>query len=670
MASERIQCLISLRPFKGIDTLSAGIDVQPGRARQGIAADPYRLPLALVSARGRVQLAEMTTGGVGAVVKNIAAYTSGPTDQEIIGTTELAGVFNRFMFDPLANTQTPLNFGGTVDTTFFSQAVQFGNVIYDNAGHQYSSANPGNTFLWHYPAPDPTAQAYSVTPVAGTLPGGPLGNPATYFYAFTQTVTSFPVATGFSQETSPTGPTPTGNPLSVYSVTSSGATGALITGVFAGSMPDGATYVTNVYRQSTLSGIWFLRTTLTTNAPFTDNADDSTIAGNAILDYNRDIPPVTPTNLGAIFRHQERMWAFLIIDDDATANQPQSQLWFTNAARPWEWNNLPIQDGGNVMLVGNSDTPSNNTDYTAQYGDWPVRGVSLSSVAILFKSKSMHAVYGTDQTNFVAQPIFNKGSRSPNSIVVAPTDTGTACFFLASDRTVNLTDGQSLVYLSECIRATLEALTDADVTGAVGFYSHHTYWLSFPVLGKTFGYNTSAGEWIGPLPYTAFPNAVSTLSNPVIFGSPTSDTGEVLAARPGTNFIDQWFAGGDLDLGAAQLVQWTGSQRSGASPGPVDDQQLGAQKTFCFLLINAPVQPGLMAAVTLTVDGNSESKVFNLGNGYTTHIIDVDADRMCGFLGSLEVSFSTGASTAPAQVWAVEAYGVTRLNLLPQADDV
>ncbi len=669
MASERIACLLALRPFKGIDTTSAGLDVQPGRAVSGVSADPYRLPLALVAARGRVQLAEMTTGGVGAVVQNIAAYTSAPNDQQIIGTTKLAGVYDRFMFDPLANTQTPLDFGSLIDTTFFSQAVQFGNVIYDNAGHQYSSANPDNTFLWHYPAPDPTAQSYSVTPTAGTLPGAPTV-PAVYYYAFTQVVTSAPNPAGFSQETSPTGPTATGNPLSVYSVTSSGATGALIAGTFSGTMPDGATYVTNVYRQSSLNGIWFLRTTLTTNAPFTDNAADSTIAGNAILDYNRDIPPVTPSNLGAIFRHQERMWAFLIVDDAATANQPQSQLWFTNAARPWEFNNLPIQDGGNVMLVGNSDTPSNNTNYTAQYGDWPVRGVSLSSVAILFKSKSMHIVYGTDQTNFVAQPFFNKGSRSPNSIVVAPTDSGTACFFLASDRTINLTDGQSLVYLSECIRGTMEALTDADITGAVGFYSHHTYWISFPVLGQTFGYNTSAGEWVGPLPYAAFPNAVSTVSNPVIFGSSTADTGEVLAARPGTNFIDQWFAGGDLDLANPQTVSWSSALRSGSNPGPADEQRMGTQMSFTHILINAPTQAGLMATVTLTVDGNSDSKVFNLGNGFTTHVIDVDADRMCGWLASLSVTFDTGISTAPAQVWAVEAYGVARLNLVPIDTDV
>jgi len=182
MASANIQCLVSLRPFKGIDTLSAGIDVQEGRARQGVSADPYRLPLALVAARGRVNLALITTGGVGAVVKNIAAYTSGATDQQIEGTTELGGVFNRFMYDPLANTQTALDFGGTVDTTFFSQAVQFGNVLYDNAGHQYSQANPSHTFLWHYPNPDPTTYAYTVTPTAGTLPGGPTGT-ATYYYA-------------------------------------------------------------------------------------------------------------------------------------------------------------------------------------------------------------------------------------------------------------------------------------------------------------------------------------------------------------------------------------------------------------------------------------------------------------------------------------------------------
>ncbi len=97
---------------------------------------------------------------------------------------------------------------------------------------------------------------------------------------------------------------------------------------------------------------------------------------------------------------------------------------------------------------------------------------------------------------------------------------------------------------------------------------------------------------------------------------------------------------------------------------------MGTQMSFTHILINAPTQAGLMATVTLTVDGNSDSKVFNLGNGFTTHVIDVDADRMCGWLASLSVTFDTGISTAPAQVWAVEAYGVARLNLVPIDTDV
>jgi len=97
---------------------------------------------------------------------------------------------------------------------------------------------------------------------------------------------------------------------------------------------------------------------------------------------------------------------------------------------------------------------------------------------------------------------------------------------------------------------------------------------------------------------------------------------------------------------------------------------MGMQMSFTHILINAPIQPGLFATVTLTVDGNTDTKVFNLGNGFATHVIDVDADRMCGWLASLSVTFNTGASTAPAQVWAVEAYGVPRLNLVPIDTDI
>ncbi len=275
------------------DVTSADTDVNPSRANIAPGVNPNRVPGGMAAERGRVNLANITVGGAGSVVAAISEYIPNTQQEQIVGVTLRSNTYSRFLFDPAGGAQALIKFGASTDSALFDQAVQYGNVLYDNAGHQYGSVNSQNTYLWQYPAPNATVQNYAVKgSPSGTLPG------ATYTYAFTQVV-SAPNG-GFSQETSSTGsdvPYPY-----VVNITTTGS--VTITGTFAGAMPDGATYVTNVYRQSSLNPTWYLLTTLTSNASYSDNAADATITANAQLIPHRDPPPVSPTNRGAIFLHK------------------------------------------------------------------------------------------------------------------------------------------------------------------------------------------------------------------------------------------------------------------------------------------------------------------------------------------------------------------------------
>ncbi|MGH7745819.1 MAG: hypothetical protein ACREQ5_13715, partial [Candidatus Dormibacteria bacterium] len=251
------------------------------------------------------------------------------------------------VYDPATGLQPTTEISGMDG---FDQAVQFYSILYTNAGQQYSVLNPRNAYSWQYPPPNPTTYGYSVSSAPGSLASG------TYYYAFTQVVKG--PNNAFTQETTPTGSTASFGPpappsLYPYAVTSGGTTGASISGTFSGTNPDGTLYTTNVYRQSTNVPVWTLLTNLATNAVYVDNATDTSISSNQILTLNSDPPPVSSSNRGIIFNHQERIFCFVEIQNSDTGNQPQTQLWYSTLGTPWQFNELAQQEGGQVLLVGN-----------------------------------------------------------------------------------------------------------------------------------------------------------------------------------------------------------------------------------------------------------------------------------------------------------------------------
>jgi hypothetical protein len=206
--------------------------------------------------------------------------------------------------------------------------------------------------------------------------------------------------------------------------------------------------------------------------------------------------------------------------------------------------------------------------------------------------------------------------------------------FWLSEHGIVMSDGSSIARISDPIRSVIDSLLSTDRQGAVGFFARGSYYISFPALGQTFGYYAATGEWFGPLMY-ATSSAYYVMSNPNTFNG-QSTVNEVTAIRQNTAYIDQWFTGGDLDLGASQAVTWQGSLMDSGEPHK--------EKLYKAVSINAPVQPGKFATVTLTIDpGSNPPKVktwkFDLGKGpVQTGTVSQD---FRGGQAQLTVQFST-----------------------------
>jgi hypothetical protein len=658
MASDKIAPLIVVAQPKGVDLTSAGPSVTQGRGGglgsggcQGV--NPNRVPNTICAERGRVEVVEITVGGAGSQVSSIAPYTIYTDQPTIVGCLATGGGGShpnlRFSYNPVASPiQRILYFGSSPDDFFFDEAVQFGQTLYDNAGHQYSYLNPSNTYEWQYPAPG-NIYAANILPLSGTLA------PGTYSYAFTQVVTD--PSGAFSQETTPFGNIPTAG-VYPYSVTipPSSLDAITLSGGFNGSNPDGSTYTTNIYRLSTNQPVWYLLVANATGTTYIDDASDASIAGNAQLIFNRDQPPVKDSNLGAIERHKDRMWCFVMQPQDVGG--PQSQLWFSNLGRPWEFDAV-----NNVLLVEEegpyTGAASPTGTYVGVYGDYPIALCSLSSVMLLHKTYTTEILYGDDPDTFIVRKLFDVGCKSRHSVARCRLLNTIVDIWLSEEGFV-MSDGQSYQYIGEPIRGLLDVLTQTDWAGCVGMYAHHAYYVSFPVANLTFGYWIITGEWFGPLPYsTNF--AYSSPPNPTTFTT-VAGFNEVAALRPGTNIIDHWFAGYDSDLGATQTVTWISPDTNCGIPD--------ADKEFLFIVLEAPYQPGVTASVTLTVDSGADppiavQKNFDLGAPGLPIQVKSLPQGTRGYLAQVTVSLTTADPTGTAYIHSVAVYGVPGRFLIP-----
>lgn len=632
--------LIGIGPARGLDTSSAGEYVAPGDAAANSNVATDRVTGSLCNELGRTQIT-LLTHYPGYVITAVVPYATSATDQQyLMSVAKLNGTSPAVVaYDPNTGAQP---YEPITDASIFDQGIQFYGIVYTNAGQQYTSIDPTSMYLWQYPIPDAVVQGYSVTTGSGSLPAG------TYFYAFTQVVTDA-TGTAFKQETSSigdtplTGPPPPTQPYQFYAVSPSGATSAIITGTFAGTNTDGSTYTTNLYRQSTNTPVWTLVTNLSTNTPYTDNNTDTQIAANQQLVTN-DPPPVSPSNLGAIFIHQERTWCFANVQNADTNNQPQTQLWFSELGTPWSFDAAQ-----GALLVGNSATPE-SPGYEG-YGDNPVAGISLGSTATLFKSRSAWAVFGNDPDTYIVSKLFDIGAIARHSVTSA---LGTV--YWLSESGIYAYAGSGPQYISQKIRNTLLSIPLSDQQNCISFFSNLTVWFSFPATGITLGYYIPTGDW-KYLPY-ATQAAFSIAANPALGGSFVTGAAvnEVVAARTDLPILDHWFSS-ENDLGAPITASWT--------TGLTYSQQPHIEKEYKFITVTAPYQAG-MVYLTLTIDpGSNPAKVhtatFDLANtggqASTRNIVRISPD-LKGFMAQLQVTFvNTTGATTPLSIPNVTVWG-------------
>lgn len=669
------QQLITLGPFKAIDVTSAGPYVAPNVGVQGTGSNPHRVPLALVAERGRNNLATINGSSIGA----ITPYIPSPNDEQIYGVKNNPVTPQRFVYDIRNQSETDLVFGGKFDRTEFDQAVQVGNVMYDNAGHQYSALNPTHTYTWQY---DP----FSATPVdingitvsasSTPVPSGSVNNFYGVTLDFTFTRLVFGPNSAYAQESSAPSLAQGVNvpefPAQIsYTFPVSGAIYyPQIVGTFVGTNDDGTTWFTNGYVQSNVLPVWYFFATLGNtgyHSPYVVkmNSTQDFIA-NAQLIPTRDAPPVSSDNEGALAYHKGSVWAlvvnsaFISPNQNATGtpqgvNLQQMQLWWSKYGIPWEF------DSANQVGIIDSDVPPGVPPYSGTYGERPIALVSLASILLAWTTHQTIVVYGDGTSNspYVLRKIFDMGTRARNSFAVCVLDQAGPVVCWLSENGVQMTDGQYAYRIDEPIREFINNLSMSDRENAVGFYARHAYYLSFPDAGVTWGFYMPTGDWFGPLPYTTTA-AYYIPANPATSLSYYGLVNEVTAVRPGTAEIDQWFTGGDLDLGQSQTVTWV-------SPlTPCGDPR--RQKSFDYISVNAPVQPGVFATVTVTTEVGSVSKTFDLGKGPSTVTTMSDPDDtgpFLGYLGQVSVTMNTVSNIGmPAQIWAVAVDG-TMLDMVP-----
>lgn len=667
MASERLTPIVALGPFAGIDATTSPLYIPPGMGAFALNVDTSRYPQGFTTAKGRQNVTQLVAPGSPPYIitaLNQFVFQS-ETDQQVVLAALSNGSSKEVASYDFSTGATSIISGAS----WYTQGMQFGQAFFTNVGQQYRyNSGTVSAFAWQYPAPGNTAPD-SFT-LGQTAPGANNIPPGTYYYTWTQ-ITTFP--DGTTQETSPNNASAFNLSLSI-TVGAGGAQSIDLTPTTAwsGTNADGSTWVTNIYRQSTNQPVWLSAYRLTGSAVLHDTNPDANFLPNAQLTLHNDPPPVSTSNLGVVFSHKDRAWTWVVVQNATSNNLVQSQLWFSSYGVPWSFNNSQ-----GVILVGNEfpfDLPNNSTGvYDRNVGDIPVAGVSLSSIAVLHSRRATYVLYGDDPTTFVVRKMSDKGCIAPLSPAVCKNVEARL-----TDEGVYLFDGQSDVYISEPIRQLLDLYSPTNKAQAQGWYANRAYYLSLPSSGgstvlspataapATFVYYFPTQQWY-ILPYaTSAAYAVPSESSWV----GAQQYQEIVAARwntaagTGSLYIDSWQVG-DSDLALPVTATWT---------GPVTDSGLpGTIKTYTHVVVNAPIQQGVTATVTLTLDpGSSPSKVyawnFDLGLGPTliAEVPTYGAGNL-GVLASLTVSVTNtlNPAPAPAMLYSVQCFGTMAYNLIP-----
>jgi hypothetical protein len=652
MAAENLAKLLSISPFLGMDSTSSDVTVKPGVAKNSSNADTSQVIGALSTARGRTAQATLTGGGV---ISYIAPFDlTNETRNQVMSIT--GGASPVLAYNPDTSTQYTV-----VNGSNFTQAVQYSGAFLTNAGQQINSSDGAmpavvsNAAKWQYTAD----QDIELVPVITQVVNGSALPVDTYYYAFTVEVSPLD---GVEQETSPLGgfspypysiTTTSGNTPEINITTIGG------TNIWNGYLADGTQFDVRIYRQSMQQPVWHDIMAATFNgAAYVDTNSNLAISANQELDLHHDPPPQTNyyaqglTTYGVIFAHKERMWSFVLAQDGNTSDFPECQLWYSDYGVFWSFN-----DDTQVLLVGEEDTtvqPASGVIGGGPYGDFPMQGVSLSSVGVLLKNRTVWILYGDDETTFNVRKVGNIGCVSMN----APAVCETVLVWLTQQGFYEFDGLNAPQYISEEIRDTIEAIPVSDQANSVGWYSDKSYFCSFPATGITLWLYLPTKQW-KTLPY-AMSTGYSNPFNATTVSGSLVPYNQVIGVRPNSLSIDAWGVG-VTDLGSPVTATWLTPLTVAGSPG--------IRKICDRIVINAPIQPGAKLIVTLRVDPGVPTTLehawsVNLGVNSTT-VITMPPDLQ-GFLLQMELQLinAVGSST-PAIVYSVEVLGAAKDTFIP-----
>jgi len=690
MAKDELTPFIQLGPFLGMDNANAQPYMAQGTAVFTENCNTYKFKNGLTAERGRVFLADFA---VQFSQINVLTYFQG-------------SFTDRFGSDPMLLMQGP-DPGGSNLVTYvydilnasvhqiikavkYTQAIQFGSVIYTNGGQRFFTdafAFSLQFYTWQYTG-FATLMTGSTSLVGGNIPQ------ETRFYVTTQRTV---MPDGTISETSPENyPTPlkivsgagttNSNTLSVTGFTTSR---------FAGTNPDGTTYTTNIYAQTSLQAGYFLVGNAVSNAPFVDTLSDADLATNTPLlfvdgsAFQRDPPPVGITtippfgspNNGVLNQNYAYLAVFsnclfilTHIDDNIIAGSPNStQLWYSQAGHGWEFSSdtraLLLQDYVENNLPPITDPLlASSPQYNQLTGDFAKGLAVCGTTLVAWKHREMWLVYGNGSPSAPFNQIsaFNVGAQSIRAI--------TPCVggaFVKTENGVYFFNGQTPTYSEENFR-TVSANPPfhhgvEDDIKTVGAFNNLSYILSYPSLGKSYVYNTNVGQWVTELPYAAFsqdavcyaPSDPSSMSLHNEGGA--ANVNMMCAVRGGhPTTVDWWFADDANDLGAPTIFTWQGPETD--APGTE------FKKEYKMISLYAPNQTGT-CTVSLSIDGRLPpyTVTFNL-SAARPYYMNLPAGAQ-GYSAQLSIEVQ-GIPGGPApQIWNVKVWGSSqpeRKLLIPQ----
>lgn len=370
----------------------------------------------------------------------------------------------------------------------------------------------------------------------------------------------------------------------------------------------------NIYRLGGALGQWRLIGTINDNTTttFTDNTADINVTGQSLTIF-RDPPPA----FTFIATHQGRIFGFGTPTDSC-------RVWWSNFNEPWGFNantgNLPVD--------------------STVFDDGAVAMASTGGTLILFKKRTTHAVWGTTDADFQVYFLFKRGCISAQSVaaqdgVVYWIARQGVYFYVGGggfDPVQNkVSDGN---YQQSNIKSVLDGLSMADRAAAVGFFYDSMYHLSLPTLNKTYVFDLRQRAWYR----MGFATSAAWFDN--------EDSVLVVAANLQTlGQVDQWFAA-DTDLGGAITSYITTRISSADGRAP---QNANATKRYRYFVLEAPVQPGASASVTVTVNPGASQipqilTAIDLGSGQPRHQESLK-DTMLGVTVQFTITLTTTSKT-------------------------